>query len=234
MAKPLAELRERLLRAGIAPRHVRRYLTELQEHLSDLISDEVRSGRNRQEAETTALSRLGSVDELAERMIAKPQFRSIAARAPWAVLGLGPVVGLAVVWVLSLTILITGWKLFLPQAETPFVRVSGFAEVYFGLGRMLYFAAPVLVGWAVGVIAARQRLRATWLLVGWPILAWCGGMAQVAAHRTIESAECQPIAVVVGFAQHWTNQNLGHVAVILALTVLPYLAWRWRSARLEA
>ncbi len=29
MEKPFNELRERLLRAGVAPRHVRRYLSEL-------------------------------------------------------------------------------------------------------------------------------------------------------------------------------------------------------------
>ncbi len=32
----LHELRERLLRAGVAPRHVRRYLIELREHWADL------------------------------------------------------------------------------------------------------------------------------------------------------------------------------------------------------
>src|SRR5438270_12767670 len=32
MAKPFHELRERLLRAGVPPRHVRRYLTELADH----------------------------------------------------------------------------------------------------------------------------------------------------------------------------------------------------------
>jgi len=34
---PFEELRERLLTAGIAPRHVRRYLAELSDHLDDLI-----------------------------------------------------------------------------------------------------------------------------------------------------------------------------------------------------
>lgn len=234
MSKPLAELRERLLRAGIAPRHVRRYVKELEDHLADLRTEEERAGRSRVEAEQAALARLGTVDELAARLIAQPQFRSMAARAPWAVLGLGPVVGLAGLWVVALTILVTGWNIFMPNSETPFVRVAGFAAVYFGIGRALYFVAPVLAGWAVGVIAVRQRLSVTWLLVGWAGLAWCRGMAQVAAHRTLESPDCKPVAIVVGFAQHWTSGNLGHVAMILALTVLPYVALRWWSARVEA
>jgi hypothetical protein len=33
-------LRDRLLRGGVAPRHVTRYLRELTEHLEDLIAEE--------------------------------------------------------------------------------------------------------------------------------------------------------------------------------------------------
>src|SRR5436190_18436822 len=40
MAEPFHEVRERLLRAGGTPRHVRRYLTELADHLADLRAEE--------------------------------------------------------------------------------------------------------------------------------------------------------------------------------------------------
>ncbi|HTB98172.1 MAG TPA: hypothetical protein VK716_14265 [Terracidiphilus sp.] len=231
MAKRLDELREKLLRAGVAPRHVRRTVMELEEHLADLRAEEERGGQSRADAERAALKRPGSMDELAQRVIAQPQFRSLSARAPWAVLGLGPVVGLGALWMLALVILVTGWMVFMPNSETPFVRVAGVAAVYFGLGRALYFAAPVLVGWWVGSVAARQRLRVTWLLLGWALLAWCGGMGQVTAQRTMESPSCKPIAILVGFASPWTTGHLLHVAVILALTAPPYAAWRLWSAR---
>ena len=69
MAKPLNELRERLLRAGVAPRHVRRYLTELADHLADLRAEEERAGRSRVDAESAALARLGRMDDLAKAMM---------------------------------------------------------------------------------------------------------------------------------------------------------------------
>jgi hypothetical protein len=234
MAKQWGELRERLLRAGVAPRHVRRYVTELEEHLSDLRAEEERAGRSKAEAEQAARARLGLMEELAARMIAQPQVRSLSARAPWAVLGLGPVVALAALWAVALTILVTGWEIFLPESETPFVPVQGLAGLYFGVGRMLYFAAPVLVGWWIGVVAARQRMRVPWLLVGWALVAWCGGMAQVGAHRTTGTVSHWPISMVVGFASHWTDGHLSHVAVIFALTVLPYVAWRWWTGQTAA
>ena len=52
MAKQFNELRECLLRAGVAPRHVRRYLSELGDHLADLKAEERKAGRSRAEAES--------------------------------------------------------------------------------------------------------------------------------------------------------------------------------------
>ena len=60
MPKPFNELRERLLWAGVAPRHVKRYLKELTDHLTDLRAEEERAGRTRQDAEAAALARLAA------------------------------------------------------------------------------------------------------------------------------------------------------------------------------
>src|SRR5208283_4907354 len=92
MRKPFHELRERLLRAGVAPRHVRRYLTELGDHLADLTAEEERAGRSRADAESAALVRLGGMDALARAMIEQRHFRSWCVRAPWAMFGLAPIV----------------------------------------------------------------------------------------------------------------------------------------------
>ena len=90
MPKPFNELRERLLWAGVAPRHVKRYLKELTDHLTDLRAEEERAGRTRQDAEAAALARLGSVDDLTNAMIRRRQFQSWSVRAPWATFGILP------------------------------------------------------------------------------------------------------------------------------------------------
>jgi hypothetical protein len=121
MSKPFHELRERLLRAGVAPRHVRRYLTELGEHLADLQTEEEGAGCSAVDAEAAALTRLGATDDLAKAMIAQRQFRSWSVRAPWAIFGLAPLVLLAGAYLLACFILWSGWKIFLPDAGMPFV-----------------------------------------------------------------------------------------------------------------
>src|ERR1017187_4530884 len=81
--KAFDELRERLLVAGIAPRHVRRYLSELSDHFEDLTAEAEREGRSEQDAESEAISRLGNTDQLAEAMLGQRQFKSWCARVPW-------------------------------------------------------------------------------------------------------------------------------------------------------
>jgi hypothetical protein len=233
MAKPFHELRERLLRAGIAPRHVGRYLSELADHWADLRAEEERAGRSRADAEAAALLRLGGVDDLAKAMIEQRQFQSWCIRAPWAIFGLAPIFVLAGSYFVALLILWSGWKIFLPGADTPFgTRVHGIANFYFGVGRLIYYGAPILIGWGIGIIAARQRLKAVWPTVGLVLIAWIGGTAQVHASRTAVPGGFGHISM--GFA-HGASMpgvfdGLSHALVILSLTVLPYLIWRLQKA----
>jgi hypothetical protein len=83
-------LSETLLRGGIAPWHVRRYLIELSEHLHDLTTEQYTQGYNLDDAAIRARIRLGSDAELANAMLAHKQFRSWVARAPIAVFFLLP------------------------------------------------------------------------------------------------------------------------------------------------
>src|SRR5580698_9487683 len=87
-----SRLSERLLHAGIAPRHVRRYARELSDHFDDLVREEKGGGAGRELAETRALSRLGNDDDLANAMLSRPELRSLTARFPWAVFGIAPLV----------------------------------------------------------------------------------------------------------------------------------------------
>ena len=83
-------LRETLLQGGIAPRHIRRYLTELSEHLDDLTAEQRVAGYDPADAVVRARARLGSDQELAAAMLAHRVFRSWAGRAPLVVFGLLP------------------------------------------------------------------------------------------------------------------------------------------------
>lgn len=232
MSKRFRELREKLLRAGVAPRHVRRYLTELHEHWADLTEEELRAGRNRPEAQAIALERLGDMEQLARTMIARPELRSWTARAPWAVLGAGPVLALVCGWGVALLILWTGWTWFLQGTPNPFVRLHGFSIAYFGVGRMLYYGSPLLAGWGMVFLAGRQR---RWTLG--PVLASAVILAFMGATGAVD---VRPPSVPgragdVGIRFFPLPAQLGdaafHAALLLALVVGPYLIWQWIGSR---
>jgi hypothetical protein len=225
----LNELRERLLRAGVAPRHVRRYLNELSDHLADLKAEEEREGRSPADAESAALIRLGNIDDLAKAITERAEFQSWCARAPWAMFGLAPILSLAVAWCIALLILWSGWQIFLANTDTPFVPIDGFAIFYFGVGRLLYFIAPILVGWGIGLIAARQRLNAIWPSVGLLLIAVMGATAQVQASRTAVSGGLGHIRMDFALGPS-VQGSLFHALVIFLLAVLPYLIWRFQRA----
>ena len=75
-------LSERLLQAGIAPRHVRRYVRELGDHFDDLVREERAGGAGRELAETRALSRLGNDDDSGRCHAVAARLRSLTARFP--------------------------------------------------------------------------------------------------------------------------------------------------------
>lgn len=104
-------------------------------------------------------------------------------RAPWAVYGLAPALLLGLAYFTACFILWSGWRIFLTGKSSPFVPIDGGAVYYFGIGRLLYYAAPFLVGWLVGIVAALRTRQTLWPVVGLALIAWIGGTAQVHASR---------------------------------------------------
>jgi len=75
-------LQHDLLEAGVAPRHVRRIVAELNDHTRDLCDEALAKGMHEDEARAFALRRIGNQSEIAERMLAVPDLRSWIYRYP--------------------------------------------------------------------------------------------------------------------------------------------------------
>ena len=75
-------LRTELLDAGVAPRHVKRIVAELDDHAKDLHDEARERGMNDSEAREFAMRRIGDQREIAERMLAVPDLRAWIYRYP--------------------------------------------------------------------------------------------------------------------------------------------------------
>lgn len=147
--------------------------------------------------------------------------------------GLAPFLLLAGCWSVALFILWSGWQAFLPEAVTPFgVRSHGIANLYFQLGKAIYLGAPIFVGWGIGLMAARQRLKAIWPVVGLALIAWLGGTGQVHTFLTAPAQRAGHVSMnfVLGSFGHGIPDGLVHALLLLSITALPYIVGHLRNA----
>jgi hypothetical protein len=234
MATQFRELKEQLLREGIAPRHVRRYLLELADHFADLTEEEQKAGRTLAEAQSAALARLGKTENLFKALVEQRQFQSWVARAPW-MFGFVPLICLGAAYLVACLYLWCGWKVFLPGADTPFTAIGAptysLANIYFQAGKFYYYSAPILVGWTIGIVAARQRLKEIWPTLGVVLIAWMGATARIQASRTAVPSGLGHIRMeffTFRPSGQTISENLVSASVIFTLAMLPYLVWRLR------
>jgi hypothetical protein len=156
---------EKLLEGGVLPRHVRRYIGELEDHFAELTAQLERSGLDKREAELRARARLGDETELVSAMLELPNLRAWSARAPWLIFVALPPIITFIAFFLSLGIAravspldgVSGATLAgLPVSYEPFVR-------WFVDAGNLVIAPAVSAVFAVMVV--RQRLNRRWALL---------------------------------------------------------------------
>jgi hypothetical protein len=173
MLQPFENVREQLLRAGIAPRHASRYVTELREHLADLAAQERASGLDVRQADERAKALLGSEAQLVQAMIDKDAPRSLAARAPWSVFVVLPVVLLVLVtWATAHSMM----HLLLPvRGLAPSDMPGGYGSLIATVSFVTsYVVGPLLAAGCIA-IALRQRLASRWVWIGLALIALVSG-----------------------------------------------------------
>jgi hypothetical protein len=163
---PFDAVAETLLKGGIAPRHVGRYVRELDEHLDDLTEAQRAAGFDAEVVAIRARARLGDDAELARAMLEQPGISSWPARLPWLVfLLLPPVLTAAIGLALYAAFYFVGngaanINAVLPLPESGLVGFSVAAMTAVNV-----LAVPVMAT-ALAILGQRQRLRQRWPLLG--------------------------------------------------------------------
>jgi hypothetical protein len=168
---PFEAVAETLLKGGVAPRHVRRYVRELDDHLGDLTERQREAGYNGDDAASRARARLGDDNELAQAMLNQPGVRSWPARLPWLVfVALPPVVTIAAITPVFLLFYFIGDGAAKISAVTAIPQEALRAVAQFVLAAINVLAVPAIV-MLFALLARRQRLSLLWPLLGMVVLA---------------------------------------------------------------
>jgi len=230
-------LRDRLLRGGVAPRHVSRYLTELTEHLEDLIAEEERRGLDHETAERSALMRLGDTDSLAKTMIMRKEFLSWSHRAPWAVFFLGPLAALvAITFAILVSFAVIIAFLGSGLARVPMFVPAWFRGLYAATITFDLFLLPLMLGWAISFLGVRQKMKPLWPVVGLVVIAIFCGLQNYELQWSPAPNGLDGFGVSWPFVPHGSRITVAtscRALLNLGLTVPVYLLWRWRRPHAE-
>lgn len=220
----LRPLREHLLRGGVAPAHVERYMGELRDHLADLIAEQGAAGLRGEAAEREALERLGAPETLRHAILSSRDAISWSAKAPVVAYACAPVAGLVVLAALAMVALVlicrassSGLPLYqpLPAWVAPFAAAATLS---------VNAAAPVLMGWLLGREAERRRVRPLWPLMGMALLAISPLARLVLAPPAVKGTPGELDIAFDLLAD--PGAVLAHVAINFAIIATPYLASR--------
>jgi hypothetical protein len=227
MVFPFDRLRERLLTAGVSPRHVRRYMAELSDHVIDLEAEAKRAGHP--EPEVSALERLGRPDDLAEAMIGRTELHAWTARAPWAVFLLAPTLAVAAIDVITVFGMMLLIKLFLPLAGDQMVVPAPhwFTLLSAAINLFHAYGVSLLLGAGVIIVAVRQRMPPLWPIVGLVAVAVLGTVNELHIYVPVAPNQHGEISLGAGISAPVAFR----IGIDLLLTLPLYFAWRrWRPA----
>lgn len=234
MSRPLEDVREQLLRAGISPRYANRYVRELREHLADLTEQGLASGLEPEKAGEHAWAVLGHDASLTQAIIDKGAPRSFAARVPWVVL-----VALPVTLLIAVIVANAFWTMHLLRPVHG-VRSAQVLEGYRGLLSIISFTVSYLVAALLTVgclaVALRQRLDSAWLWVGLFLISVVSGFFGFHEHVLVPEGGGQgvpmySVAAIVYLHGHASlAATLGvallHAGVLFAMAAAAYRASR--------
>ncbi len=224
-SKRFERIRERLLRGGVAPRHVRRTLQELEDHFADLVAELQAAGHSREESESQAATRLGSDDVFVASVLTRPELRSKARRWPWLAFGALPVVTFAALFVISLILLgevfeFSEHTLGLMPTTSPALR-----WVRAILQTNTLWLTPLVAAGLACFEAARRRTPLAWPLVGTICIGLLGAMTQV----SLDWSAAVPrgdLSAGFGLSSATMLTTAMRATVTIAAVLIPYFWWR--------
>lgn len=225
-------LAERLLRAGVAPRHVYRTVFELQGHFEDLVAEFQARGRSRRDSEAEASDRLGSEDVIVASVLARPELRSRARRWPWAGFAIFPAMMFAATLFACMFLLVVFLevaKYWFGHALNDSAALQSFGTTFLSC---LMWAAPISGAAIACLLAVERRAPPLWPVVGIVLISLVGSLtnANLEWAPNVEKAGLG-LGIGISLNELWSPGVRALTTICVALVL--YL-WQRHSRRHES
>ena len=218
---------EELLRAGLAPRRVRRILFEIESHLEDLLEELQGEGLSPADAEREASRRL-CAEAVVEAARERTELHSGMRRWPALTLTLLPLFTYAALFVGALA-LIAVVLTFSKSMGLPVERSMLLQQVTGATMAGIEFLLPASIGITFCVIASSRRAPLAWTLVGVALVSLLG--ATTNAQLELPPAVSRPaLGAGIGFSTEAFGAPLLRAACTFFVVCVPYV-WLTRTRR---
>jgi hypothetical protein len=225
------DLREALLRTGVAPRHVRRAVLELNTHFHRLVEEGLARGDSEEAARLAARELLGTDQALIERYAGMPELRAWSSRWPAVWFTLVPLLSFIGLFVATMVVICLFGKLMSPFLHHVHVsarvssRIDWTAQIFF------LWVLPLSIAAAFAVLAYRRRMALHWPVAGITILCCLTALINVNIVLTGGATPGQ-IGAGIGISMQSLPGEMAHAVAIILPIVLPlWLAWRRSNSR---
>jgi hypothetical protein len=223
---PFDSLREALLRMGVAPRHARRAVLELDSHFRQLVQEGLARGDSKEVARIAARERLGTDEVLISRYAGMPELRAWSSRWPGVWFTLVPLISFIALFVAAIAILclsgqlMSGYLQHVHVSPSVSSRIDWVAQIFF------LWVLPLSIAAAFAILAYRQRVALYWPVAGIAIVCCLVALINVSVVLT-GGALPGSVGAGIGISAHALPGQLAHAIAILLPVVGPlWLAWR--------
>ena len=222
---PFESLREALLRTGVAPRHARRAVLELDTHYHQLVAEGLARGDSEDAARIAAREVLGTDQVLIDRYAGMPELRAWSSRWLVAWFTLLPLSFIALFVVAMVALCLIGWMM---SGYLHHLHVSAdvSSRIDFAARLLFLWVFPLAIAAAFAVFAYRQRVALHWPVAGIAIL--CGLVSLINVNVVLTGGVTPgQVGAGIGISLHSLLEETAHAGAILMLVVVPlWLAWR--------
>ncbi len=213
---------------GVAPRHIRRAIIEIESHFQHLLDEERARGATEQGARLEALRRLGNTHELVRQYAARPELRAWSRRWPSVWFTLVPLMTYLGV---GFAALLGTWLL--AHESRPYLSRIHIAphvtrEVDLAARVALLWCLPWCVTTAFTLLGSRRCVSLRWPLTSIVLISALASFSNVIVTLT-GGPDLGEVGAGIGVStKSWAAQSM-HVMVLVALSFVP-LWWTLRRA----
>jgi hypothetical protein len=216
-----ASIAEQLLRAGVAPRHVRRTVFELEGHFADLLDELRMRGVTGRDAEAEASARLNA-EAVVAAVLARPELQSWMRRRPMVAFAIFPLVAYAVVFVGGVALLVACVALAEKGLGIPLATSTGLQYLVTAFLTAIAYILPASVAAWFCAVARTRRAPLLWPIIGVALIALLG--ATTNAQLQLPPLVDKPaLGAGIGFSTHALSLPLFRAAATCLVVLVPYL-----------